>query len=75
MAQLAKRAGLVKGTLYLYFKTREELFLTLYEESPDPMEPSFHQQPIGAHVKRGLCTGTAQYGVGGWHLRAPADQT
>lgn len=33
MAQLAKRAGLVKGTLYLYFKTREELFLTLYEES------------------------------------------
>ena len=33
MAQLAKRAGLVKGTLYLYFKTREELFLTLYEKS------------------------------------------
>jgi AcrR family transcriptional regulator len=23
----------VKGTLYLYFKTREELFLTLYEQS------------------------------------------
>ena len=33
MAQLAKRAGLVKGTLYLYFETREELFLTLYEQS------------------------------------------
>ena len=33
MAQLAKKAGLVKGTLYLYFKTREELFLTLYEQS------------------------------------------
>ena len=33
MAQLAKRAGLVKGTLYLYFRTREELFLTLYEKS------------------------------------------
>ena len=33
MAQLAKRAGVVKGTLYLYFKTREELFLTLYEQS------------------------------------------
>ena len=30
MAQLAKKAGLVKGTLYLYFKTREELFMTLY---------------------------------------------
>lgn len=33
MAQLANKAGLVKGTLYLYFKTREELFLTLYEQS------------------------------------------
>lgn len=33
MAQLAKKTGLVKGTLYLYFKTREELFLTLYEQS------------------------------------------
>lgn len=33
MAQLARRAGLVKGTLYLYFKTKEELFLTLYEKS------------------------------------------
>jgi AcrR family transcriptional regulator len=33
MAQLAKRTGVVKGTLYLYFKTREELFLTLYEQS------------------------------------------
>ena len=33
MTQLAKKAGVVKGTLYLYFKTREELFLTLYEQS------------------------------------------
>ena len=33
MAQLAKKAGVAKGTLYLYFKTREELFLTLYEQS------------------------------------------
>jgi TetR/AcrR family transcriptional regulator len=33
MAQLASKAGVVKGTLYLYFKTREELFLTLYEQS------------------------------------------
>ena len=33
MTQHAKKAGVVKGTLYLYFKTREELFLTLYEQS------------------------------------------
>ena len=33
MAQLAKNTGVAKGTLYLYFQTREELFLTLYEQS------------------------------------------
>jgi AcrR family transcriptional regulator len=33
MANLAKLAGVVKGTLYLYFKTREEVFLTLYNQS------------------------------------------
>jgi len=33
MAQLAKNTGVAKGTLYLYFKTREELFLSLYEQS------------------------------------------
>lgn len=29
MAGLAKRAGVAKGTLYLYFQTREEVFLEL----------------------------------------------
>jgi AcrR family transcriptional regulator len=33
MSKLAKKTGLAKGTLYLYFQTREELFLTLYEQS------------------------------------------
>jgi TetR/AcrR family transcriptional regulator len=33
MAQLAKRSGVAKGTIYLYFKTREDLFLSLYEQS------------------------------------------
>lgn len=32
MNALAEAAGLAKGTLYLYFKTREELFLALYEQ-------------------------------------------
>lgn len=31
MAALAKEAGLAKGTLYLYFRTKEELFLALLE--------------------------------------------
>ena len=29
MNGVAERAGLAKGTMYLYFKTKEELFLTL----------------------------------------------
>ena len=33
MSKLAKSIGLAKGTLYLYFQTREELFLTLYDQS------------------------------------------
>ena len=33
MSHLAKNIGLAKGTLYLYFETREEIFLTLYEQS------------------------------------------
>ena len=33
MSKLAKNIGLSKGTLYLYFQTREEIFLTLYDQS------------------------------------------
>ena len=32
MALVARRAELAKGTLYIYFKTKEELFLALAEE-------------------------------------------
>ncbi len=32
MSRLAAHIGLAKGTLYLYFTTKEELFLTLLEE-------------------------------------------
>ncbi len=35
MNQVAERAGLAKGTLYLYFKTKEELILALLEEELD----------------------------------------
>jgi len=33
MAILAARAGIAKGTLYLYFETREEVLLALYVEA------------------------------------------
>ncbi len=32
MAQLASRTGLAKGTLYLYFATKEEVFLAVLDE-------------------------------------------
>lgn len=35
MAEVARRAGLAKGTLYLYFPTKEALFLTLAETTLD----------------------------------------
>jgi len=33
MSLLAKQAGIAKGTLYLYFETREEVLLALYVET------------------------------------------
>lgn len=33
MANLAKLSGVAKGTLYLYFTTREEVFLALYAQN------------------------------------------
>ena len=35
MAGLARRAGVAKGTLYLYFETKEEVFLWLYVDLLD----------------------------------------
>jgi AcrR family transcriptional regulator len=35
MGALARQAGLAKGTLYLYFRTKEELFLALLENGFD----------------------------------------
>jgi len=32
MDRIAERAGVAKGTLYLYFRTKESLFLSLYED-------------------------------------------
>ena len=47
VALLASKAGVVKGTLYLYFKTREEVFLALYDQSLNRMSEAFiaHIQP------------------------------
>lgn len=35
MAEIAAASGVAKGTLYLYFQSKEELFLALYEQELD----------------------------------------
>lgn len=48
MAQLASRLGLAKGTLYLYFETKEEVFLAVLDELLESwlveLAASFRQQ-------------------------------
>lgn len=41
MSALAKRAGLAKGTLYLYVRSKEELFLLLFLEAMDEVVDRF----------------------------------
>ncbi len=43
MATIAKRSGLAKGTVYLYFKTKEEIFLTLSTEEFENWLSEFDQ--------------------------------
>ena len=56
MANLAKLAGVVKGTLYLYFKTREEVFLTLYNQSLVRWSHVFLEQLQGSMTDRDYVT-------------------
>jgi AcrR family transcriptional regulator len=51
MAEVARRAGLAKGTLYLYFPTKEALFLTLTEATLDAWFARVERE-IGARATR-----------------------
>ena len=55
VALLASKAGIVKGTLYLYFKTREEVFLALYDQSLNRWSEKFIQQLPEALEDRAFC--------------------
>ena len=55
VALLASRAGIVKGTLYLYFKTREEVFLALYDQSLNRWSEKFIQQLPESLEDRAFC--------------------
>ena len=55
VALLASKAGVVKGTLYLYFKTREEVFLALYDQSLNRMSEAFIAQLTPGMSDRAFC--------------------
>ena len=55
VALLASKAGVVKGTLYLYFKTREEVFLALYDQSLNRMSEAFVAQLTPGMSDQAFC--------------------
>jgi AcrR family transcriptional regulator len=61
MAQIAQSAGLAKGTLYLYFKTKEDIYLELLVHEfggwmEDVREGCTGDAPaIARHISRTLC--------------------
>ncbi|MEC7163696.1 MAG: TetR/AcrR family transcriptional regulator, partial [Pseudomonadota bacterium] len=55
MANLAKLAGVAKGTLYLYFATREEVFLALYDQSLNRVSERFIAQLTPGMSDRAFC--------------------
>ncbi len=55
VALLASKAGIVKGTLYLYFKTREEVFLALYDQSLNRWSEKFIQRLPESLEDRAFC--------------------
>ena len=55
VALLASKAGIVKGTLYLYFKTREEVFLALYDQSLNRWSERFIQRLPETLEDRAFC--------------------
>lgn len=45
MSALAQRAGLAKGTLYLYVRSKEELFLLLFVDALEDLVSQFENEP------------------------------
>lgn len=51
MAQVAEKTGLAKGTVYLYFKTKEELFLAVQHQQFESWFDALDQQV--SHIEPG----------------------
>lgn len=55
VAQIVARAGLAKGTFYIYFKTKEELFLELVTTAMDELFLRLNRHLEQDHVSIGSC--------------------
>jgi AcrR family transcriptional regulator len=59
LADMAHELGLVKGTLYLYFPTKQDLFSSILIEEMEVWWASFRKAPVttpGADLVRGLAS-------------------
>jgi AcrR family transcriptional regulator len=70
IAEVAERAGLAKGTVYLYFRTKEELFLTVQQQQfatwfddLDTRLAEVHGAASSARVAEIICTSLDQHGA------------
>jgi AcrR family transcriptional regulator len=57
LADMARELGLVKGTLYLYFPTKQDLFSSILREEMEAWWASFRESPVttpGEDLSRGL---------------------
>ncbi len=60
MSGLAKRAGLAKGTLYLYVRTKEELFLALFLDAMAALVERFETEARAETLAEDLTRGALE---------------
>ena len=68
MSEIAERAGLGKGTLYHYYRTREEVFLQLYLRDARAWTGRLREalDDIGGETTPTAVAATVSYAEGGW---------
>lgn len=60
MSGLAKRAGLAKGTLYLYVRSKEELFLALFVEAMGELVERFETEARAETIAEDITRGALE---------------
>lgn len=54
VARVAERAGIAKGTIYLYFRTKEEMFLALYEKAYIVWARAMEEHLLSGHGRHSI---------------------